>query len=214
MCGVFGFVSTTGGLCVRTIRQLASDNQQRGGDAWGMAWIDSEGELQMYKTTGPVRDMLGVLSLATGAKILIGHTRYATQGDPAVNDNNHPHQASGGFIVHNGMIPEYRQVIREYGLETTTQCDSEVLARLIERFPDEQLVRRCISAARIATDNPLVMLGLWKPGVMVAVRRRNPLWVGTTKRGRYFSSIPNNLPGAVAEFENNKAVTFQAPQTL
>jgi glutamine---fructose-6-phosphate transaminase (isomerizing) len=210
MCGVFGFIAGKTGVCIRTLRKIAFDNQRRGADAWGMAWIDQKGELQMYKETGAISNSLDMLAMAKDATLLIGHTRYATQGTPAINSNNHPHYADGGFIVHNGMIPQYRDIIEEHGLQTTTECDSEVLARLIEQFGSEPVLQRCIQAARIAHTNPLVMLGLWKPGVMVAARRRNPLWIGQSKGGRYLSSIPSSLPGSVKEFQDRKAVTFQA----
>ena len=210
MCGVFGFVSTKSRVCIRTLRRIALANERRGQDAWGIAWIDSRDNLRMYKKTGAIGDSLGMLSIASDAKLLIGHTRFATQGTPAVNDNNHPHIADDGYIVHNGMIPNYRDIISEYGLSTNTQCDSEVLARLIEQFAGKPILRRCIEAATIVRSRPLVMLGLWKPGHLTAIRSGNPLWEGITEGGVYLSSLSNHLPGGVREFMDNKGRLYLA----
>jgi glutamine phosphoribosylpyrophosphate amidotransferase len=143
MCGVFGFVAKDKGpLNLKILQRVATVTQRRGPHAWGMAWINSSGRIFMYKQTGRIRDSLGLLTMARDAVLLIGHTRYATQGDPANNLNNHPHPCDGGWIVHNGMIPNYREIASRYDLHLTTQCDSEVLCRLIERL-DGNLVSRC-----------------------------------------------------------------------
>jgi glucosamine 6-phosphate synthetase-like amidotransferase/phosphosugar isomerase protein len=209
MCGVFGFVARDEGpLNLKILERIAKVTERRGQHAWGMSWINRDGRLCMYKQTGRIRDSLGLLSMATDATVLIGHTRFATEGDPDNNLNNHPHPCDGGWIVHNGMIPDYREIIAEHDLHPVTECDSEVLGLLIEKSTEESMFRRCIAAANIASGPALVMLGLWKPGLLVAMRRGNPLHMGQTSRGFYLASLSEGLPGDVVEMENNKAFEF------
>jgi glucosamine 6-phosphate synthetase-like amidotransferase/phosphosugar isomerase protein len=161
----------------------------------------------MFKQTGRIIDGLGLLAMARDAQVLIGHTRWATQGDPDNNLNNHPHPCDGGWIVHNGMIPHYRELIAEHDLHPVTDCDSEVLALLVEKLRGD-LLTRCVQTANIAGQRKLVMLGLWKPGRLVAVRHGNPLHLGETSRGYYLGSLASGLPGNVSELPDNQAWEF------
>jgi glucosamine 6-phosphate synthetase-like amidotransferase/phosphosugar isomerase protein len=208
MCGVFGFVAKDDGpLNLNILSRVATVTERRGPHAWGMAWINREGRLCMYKQTGRITDNLGLLSMARDATLLIGHTRWATQGDPDNNLNNHPHPSDGGWIVHNGMIPNFRTLISEHDLHPVTDCDSEVLGLLIETLPGK-LLSRCVKTANLASERNLVMLGLWKPGRLIAVRHGNPLHVGETGRGFYLASLKSGLPGDVSEVADNQALEF------
>ena len=208
MCGVFGFVAKDSGpLNLSILKRIARVTERRGPHAWGLAWLTRHGRLCMYKQTGRIRDSLGLLSMAKDATMLIGHVRYATQGDPANNLNNHPHPCDGGWIVHNGVIPNFRQIITEHQLHSVTECDSEILGLLVEKLQGD-LLTRCVDTANIAGERNLVMLGLWKPGRLIAVRRGNPLHVGETGRGYYLASLPDELPGQVHEVTNHQAVEF------
>lgn len=207
MCGVFGWVAKGDSkLNLKTLAKIAEVTEERGRHAWGMAWIDGEGRLRMYKQTGPISESLELLEMAADAKMLIGHTRWATQGSYTNNLNNHPHTADGGWIVHNGTIPSYKAIIAAHGLNPVTDCDSEVLGLLIESMKGS-ILARCVQAATIAAERPLVMLGLWKPGRLIAVRHGNPLCIGETDRGTYLASLPGGVPNAV-EMPNNKGRLF------
>lgn len=214
MCGVFGFVSHTGRETpnIETLKRIAEATEARGRHAWGMAWIDGQGVIKSYKQTGPIGNSLGLLRMAADARVLIGHCRYATQGDYRANANNHPHPADGGWFVHNGMIPNYRQLVREHSLFPSSECDSEVLGLLIERMKGKLTDRVEASVAQVRSDSeanqPLVLLGLWKPGRLIAVRRGNPLSLSETKRGTYLASLPECLPGRAEEFPDNKLIEF------
>lgn len=208
MCGVFGFVAKEDGpLNLNILERVARVTERRGPHAWGMAWITKEGKMKMYKQTGRIKDHLGLLAMAKDATVLIGHTRFATQGDPENNLNNHPHPCDGGWIVHNGMIPAYRHLIDQHDLYPTTDCDSEVLGLLVEKMQGD-LVSRCVEAANLCSERNLVMLGLWKPGRLVAVRSGNPLHLGETGKGYYLASLADGLPGTVTELADNQALEF------
>ena len=209
MCGVFGFVSKGDGeINMKILERVAKETEKRGPHAWGIAWINRDDRLCMFKTEGRISENLGMLAMARDAKMLIGHTRYATQGDPENNLNNHPHAADGGWIVHNGMIPDYRRIISEHELHPVTDCDSEVLGLLIEKNDNPKLLGRCLKAAKIAASRPLVMLGLWKPGYLTAVRFGNPLSCGETPKGLYLASMPTGLPGMAEELPDRQGYLY------
>jgi glucosamine 6-phosphate synthetase-like amidotransferase/phosphosugar isomerase protein len=222
MCGVFGFVSCDGGRPdLGVLARVARVTERRGPHAFGFAWIDGRGRLKCYKQTGRIGDHLGLLAMAADARMLVGHCRFATQGDPADNINNHPHPADGGWIVHNGQLPRYDELLRDFGLYPVSACDSEVLGLLVERARGTVL-ERCRAAVRAACPEgeagslfgrrpPLVLLGLWpRPGRLVAVRRGNPLHCGGTAKGLYLASLADGLPGAVGTMDDETACLFTA----
>lgn len=195
MCGVFGYVANSGQkVDMMRLIELATVTEARGPHAFGLAWITPDGRIHAFKKAGRITDHLGVLTLAADAVAIIGHCRYATAGDPHENINNHPHPSDGGWIVHNGTLEDYEATINKRGLHPSSDCDSELLALLIEESEKETMAARCVDAARAAGSRPLVLLGLWKPGELVAVRRGNPLHLGSDKTGVYLASLPDGLP--------------------
>ena len=223
MCGVFGFVGRDGGkVNLKALARVAEATQRRGPHAFGFAWIDRRGRLKCYKQTGRIGDHLGLLAMAADARMLVGHCRWATQGDPSNNLNNHPHPADGGWIVHNGQVHNYAGLVGAMGLHPVSECDSEVLGLLVERGRGGVL-ERCRRAVRLASDDPapwdggtlfgrpppLVLLGLWpRPDRLVAVRRGNPLHRGAAAEGCYLASLADGLPGAVHALMDHTARLF------
>jgi glucosamine 6-phosphate synthetase-like amidotransferase/phosphosugar isomerase protein len=217
MCSVFGFVGRDGGrLDVERLARLAEVTERRGPHAFGFAWIDRRGRLKCYKQTGRITDHLGLLMMASDARMLIGHCRWATQDDPADNINNHPHPADGGWIVHNGQVRDYRRLVDAFDLYPVSACDSEVLGLLVERAKGS-ILDRCRAAVEAVSScreqgslfdraQPLVLLGLWpRPDRLVAVRRGNPLHYGRTEQGYYLASLADGLPGQVRPLQDGTA---------
>lgn len=215
MCGVFGFVSndTGAGPDLKVLKEIARVTQTRGNHAFGFAWIDSRGRLKSFRARGPISDGLGYLNMAHDARMLIGHCRWATAGDPMDNINNHPHPADGGWLVHNGVIQNYQGLIWEHDLEPSSECDSELLGLLIEKF-DGSLLNRCIKAAKATRSQPLVMLGLWpRPERLIAIRDGNPLYTGKTHGATYLGSLSLGLPGKVSQVNDGEAMEFTIDET-
>ena len=201
MCGVFGFVAKKDNTVdLDILAEVAEVTMTRGPHAWGMSWVTKDGRLRMFKQSGRIVDALPLLAMAKDAVMLIGHCRYATHGDPSNNLNNHPHPCDGGWIVHNGVIRNHEAIASNHGLHAVTECDSEVLAMLVERC-DGRLIDRCGRAVRRCRgDNPIVMLGLWRDSLIAAADNGQPLHVGETGRSYYLGSLPGALPGKVERF--------------
>ena len=192
MCGVFGFIASGKGgrFDVDRMEAIALDTQTRGRHAHGLAWIDSRNRLRAYKSAGAIGDNLGVIDLAGDARMLIGHCRWATNGDPSENINNHPHPCDGGWLVHNGIVFNHEPLRWEWELQPTSQCDSEIIAQLIETL-DGTLLARAVGAVE-QLEGPAVVVGLWaRPARMLVVRRGKPLHVEYDSSGNvYFASLP------------------------
>jgi glucosamine--fructose-6-phosphate aminotransferase (isomerizing) len=209
MCGVFGFVSYDGkGPNIQRLAKIAAVTMRRGPHAFGFAWLDFDGRLRMFKRTGRIVDHLGLLAMAKRARILVGHCRFATHGSPKNNGNNHPHPADGGWLVHNGQVGNHEELAAEYDLWPTSECDSEVLGLMIAGTRGGLQKRVATTAAAVRGD--LAMLGVWKPGRMMAVRRGKPLHVGESRDGRrfYLGSLPQALPGTVEAVPDGSGIEF------
>jgi len=196
MCGVFGFIADGDqGPNMQRLSAMATATERRGQHAFGMAWIDAAGRLRMFKQAGRISDHLGILNMAADARVLVGHCRYSTSGPASRNDNNHPHPADSGWYVHNGVVDNYAELVDEHELHPMTDCDSEALGLMLERSTTASLLDRCaeVSLAVRATAG-LAMVGLWKPGRLVIVKRGKPLSMGTAATGTYFGSTTGGLP--------------------
>ncbi len=207
MCGLFGFVGRAPDM-----RELIAIAEQtaatRGWHAWGMAWIDDRGRLRSYKAPGRLDRC--TLAEAAGARALIGHCRLATHGSAEANANNHPHGCDGGWLVHNGVIWGHQQVARANGLLLQTECDSEVLARLVEASTETD---RCgqlswaIETAMGETESPCAVMGLWHDQLVVG-RAGNPLAYTRRREGTYIASLAKHLPGSPKEFTDWEVDSF------
>lgn len=215
MCGIFGYVTHDGrGPDLGRLMRVAEVTERRGPHAFGFAWLDGRGRLRCYKQTGRISQHLPLLEMAADARLLIGHTRFATQGNPRDNVNNHPHPCDGGWLVHNGMIGDYTAINRLHDLHPTSDCDSETIALLAEAGEGDSttIADRVGAALALIGPHPAAVLGLWRSGTcggrLVAARRGNPLRYGATRRGIYMASLAEQLPeghrslgdGELAEF--------------
>lgn len=196
MCGIFGYISKSGaGPDLAILRRIAVETQSRGRHAFGMAWL-GDGAIETFKRPGAASDDLRDVDLCKGARIVVGHCRYATHGSPADNRNNHPHRAGRGWFVHNGVVHNHQDLAWLNDLVPTTACDSEVLGLLIARFRGPLGLRAARAAE--AADGELAILGIWrKPARLLIVRNGKPLCYGRTADGYYFASLDRELPGRV-----------------
>lgn len=205
MCGLFGFVG--GKLNLDALREIAlATEAARGGDAFGFAWVDSKGRLRSFKMPGALAARPHALDLAWDARMLMGHSRWATNGDARSNINNHPFPCDGGWLAHNGTLPMHRQLASYWGVSPSSFCDSEVLAGLVEVAPDGPLPRRLAWAVSVGRQAmPQAALGLWpRPARLLAAVAGKPLHWTRQAGGTYLSSEGIHLPGRATAFGDNR----------
>ncbi|MDJ0791840.1 MAG: glutamine--fructose-6-phosphate transaminase (isomerizing) [Acidimicrobiia bacterium] len=180
MCGIMGYVGPqeAGPILVDGLKRL----EYRGYDSAGVAVTN--GSINVRKAQGKIanlEDMLEVEPLV--GSIGIGHTRWATHGAPT-DANAHPHtDPSGEFVVvHNGIIENFqslREQLAADGSEFTSETDSEVLAHLVAREYDGDLVEAVRKAVALSDGAyAMVVMSKREPRKIVAVRKISPLVVG------------------------------------
>lgn len=134
MCGIVGYI---GHLDAKEILLKGLEKlEYRGYDSAGIAVANEQG-VHVYKEKGRIADLREVVDQTVESQAGIGHTRWATHGEPSFL-NAHPHQSALGrfTLVHNGVIENYVQLKREYleNVELKSDTDTEVVVQMIEQF--------------------------------------------------------------------------------
>ena len=195
MCGIVGYIGRRDAVPVllEGLRSL----EYRGYDSAGLAVI-YRNKLQVTKTAGRVQDLRDKVSDRTRATIGIGHTRWATHGEP--NDvNAHPHTDTQGRIavVHNGIIEnaeQLRDALTARGVKLVSDTDTEALAHLIAAEIDdaagpaglEDAVRRVLR--RVEGTYGLVVLDVRHPDELVVARNGSPIVLGIGESEMFVAS--------------------------
>lgn len=189
MCGIVGYTGRRQAypILIKGLHRL----EYRGYDSAGVALMDDNGGLNVYKSRGKVEALEHFAgSKETGGTTGIAHTRWATHGEP--NDTNaHPHVSQSGSIaiVHNGTIENYnvlKEALAEHGYTFRSETDTEVLVQLIDYI---RQTNGCtlFEAVREATHQ---IVGAY--AIAVIDRREPGRMKGTLDDGR-FSQIARQL---------------------
>lgn len=134
MCGIVGYIGQLDAkeILLKGLEKL----EYRGYDSAGIAVANEQG-VHVYKEKGRIADLREVVDHTVESQAGIGHTRWATHGEPSFL-NAHPHQSTLGrfTLVHNGVIENYVQLKREYleNVELKSDTDTEVVVQMIEQF--------------------------------------------------------------------------------
>lgn len=195
MCGIIGYAGKI--EAVPVLLDGLERLEYRGYDSAGVAVVSSDGKLQVRKSRGRLAVLRSLLSgeKPLSGEIGIGHTRWATHGEP--NDvNAHPHvgQENKIAVVHNGIIENYLEIknsLMRKGISFSSDTDTEVIVQLLEYYykKDSNLmdaVYRVLS--RIKGAYAMGILCSDYPGQMVAVRKDAPLLIGFGDDGNYIAS--------------------------
>ena len=188
MCGIVGYVGQNDAypVLIEGLKKL----EYRGYDSAGVALINSQNQLNIYKTKGKVSNLEAMAAdKDCSGCIGIAHTRWATHGEPSAT-NAHPHVSMSGdlALVHNGIIENY-QVLKEQliekGYEFKSTTDTEVLVQLID-FYYQQNGKDLVSAVCQALNDAIGAYAIAvveknNPSHLVAARQSSPLVVGVGK---------------------------------
>lgn len=192
MCGIIGYVGNKKAAPV--LLDGLSKLEYRGYDSAGIA-VFSEGRIDVKKSRG----RLAVLSeLTNGGESVegtvgIGHTRWATHGEPS-DVNSHPHLSSSGrfAVVHNGIIENYiplKNKLMSKGVKFLSETDTEVVAHLFEYYYNGDAVETLIKVIeRVEGSYALGILSLDRPDEFIAVRKASPMIVGLGEGENFIAS--------------------------
>ena len=190
MCGIVGYVGSKD--CSEVLVSALTKLEYRGYDSAGIAVFTEEG-IRTVKTQGKLKnleDKLVEVGKPEG-HIGIGHTRWATHGEPS-DVNSHPHSGARVTIVHNGIIENYlelKEFLISKGREFLSETDTEVVAQLLDYKYDGDPIK--------TIDNVMSELkGSFALGIMFqdfpdrvfAVRRESPLIVGVAEGECFIAS--------------------------
>ncbi len=198
MCGIIGFTGQTEAapILLEGLRRL----EYRGYDSSGVV-IGSGTKLTMRKKAGRIAELTKHLAASPAPGTCgISHTRWATHG-PATDANAHPHFDADGTVavVHNGVIENYmalKHTLQEAGTEFRSDTDTEVLAHLIGRYYQDDLLSAVKAAlAHVKGTYGIAVVCRREPGVIVGARLGSPLVIGIGPDGHYLASDANALAG-------------------
>jgi len=174
-------------------------SEHRGPHASGAAWLDASGAHRLHKAPRSASRFVSgqdygewMASIPATATLLMGHTRWPTQGSHLDNRNNHPLVDGGGedaiLLTHNGNIPQVERCFRHFGLVRRWGVDSEILLRLARRHarPDEGLDVAALlgDMGRCPGDIAAVVAWTACPETLLLIRRERPLFLAWNARRR------------------------------
>ena len=193
MCGIIGYIGRDDakGILLNGLDKL----EYRGYDSAGIAIINSEG-IHIFKDKGRIAHLRTIVEDSVSATVGIGHTRWATHGEPN-KYNSHPHQSSSGrfTIVHNGIIENELELRNRYLADYNfiSDTDTEVVVALIEYFFGiendlENAIFKVISLLK--GSYALGIIDSQNPDVLYAVKNKSPMLIGV---GQDFNMIGSDV---------------------
>lgn len=199
MCGIVGYVGRQ--QAVPVLLQGLYKLEYRGYDSAGVALLE-QGQLKVIKARGRIQNLeellqqQGPFTVGCG----IGHTRWATHGEPS-DINAHPHVSENGRIalVHNGIIENYmelREMLRQAGFTIRTETDSEVVAHLFQlHYHGDAIAALRETTRQLRGSYALGVVNMDTPGELICTRRDNPLIIGV---GQGENMIASDIPAILA----------------
>ncbi len=193
MCGIVGYIGSREAYPI--IITGLKRQEYRGYDSTGVALINHG--LKVFKKKGKVAELEeSLLGKNLSASIGIGHTRWATHGEPS-DRNAHPHQSASGKLamIHNGIIENYNQLKQELlnkGYKFNSDTDTEVLLNFIEEIQKnnqcglEEALR--IALKRVTGAYVILLLDEDNPDTIIAARKGSPLVIGIGKDEHFLGS--------------------------
>lgn len=181
MCGIVGYIGAndTKEILLNGLEKL----EYRGYDSAGIATLNEDG-LRLFKVKGRIAALRDKVDHSVQSTMGIGHTRWATHGEPS-EDNAHPHQsASSQFtIVHNGVIENYYEVREKYlkHVELKSETDTEIVVQLIEvLYQETQDVLKAFRDAMslLKGSYAIALIDANNSDVIYVAKNKSPLLVG------------------------------------
>lgn len=191
MCGIVGYAGKTN--VIKNIMTGLKSLEYRGYDSSGIAYLDKNNNIKIYKKLGQIKNLDQILNYEDEASLGISHTRWATHG--GVTDTNaHPHNQGKITLVHNGIIENYEELKKELekeGYNFKSSTDSEVAAALIDKLYKENkdmLKTLVILKDKLKGSYAFNIINSDIPNKIYGIRKDVPLIVGVSDHGNMFAS--------------------------
>ncbi len=194
MCGIIGYAGQLDapGVIINGLKKL----EYRGYDSAGISVFNND-EIKTIKTVGRIRNLEALVNENKEdlvGHVGIGHTRWATHGKPS-ESNAHPHFTAKVSIVHNGIIENYlslREYLQNKGYVFTTETDSEVVAKLLDYYYDNDPVEAISKTInRLEGAYALAIMFKGEPDSIYGVRKECPLIVALGNKENFLASDMN-----------------------
>jgi glutamine---fructose-6-phosphate transaminase (isomerizing) len=191
MCGIIGYVGKEDAvpIIVEGLKKL----EYRGYDSAGIAIYGKNG-FEVVKQKGRLAALEErLLGQSISGRMGIGHTRWATHGEPS-DINSHPHVGSKNKIavVHNGIIENYKHIkerLEHHGIKFNSQTDSEVIAQLAEYYYNGDLLDTVVHVSNALEGSyALGIMCVDDPDFIIATKKDNPLIIGVAAHGNFIAS--------------------------
>ena len=185
MCGIVGYIGHKDAfpILIKGLRRL----EYRGYDSAGVALINDDNSLNVYKTKGKVDNLVEYCNdKDISGTVGIAHTRWATHGEPS-SRNAHPHysESKNLAIIHNGIIENYadlKEKLMAKGVKFVSDTDTEVLVQLIEYIKEHKqldlLTAVQVALYQVIGAYAIAVLDKRDPDQIIAARKQSPLVVG------------------------------------
>ena len=195
MCGIVGYIGKRKAypILIKGLHRL----EYRGYDSAGVALINEQGQLNIYKAKGKVSELEAYAAdKDTGGTIGIAHTRWATHGEPnTVNAHPHYSESERLAIIHNGIIENYAVLkagLMEQGYTFRSETDTEVLVQLIEytQINEHVDLKTAVQLAlqQVIGAYAIAVLDKDHPDTLIAARKGSPLVVGVGQEEYFLAS--------------------------
>ena len=200
LCGIVGYIGyeQASPHLLRGLEKL----EYRGYDSAGICVYDGK-ILDVFKSKGKLKILSEMIHGGADVKgtVGIGHTRWATHGEPS-DINSHPHlSGSGKFaVVHNGIIENYiklKEHLMRRGVKFFSETDTEVVAQLLEYYYNGNIIDTVIKVmSKVHGSYALGIICIDNPDQIIAVRKESPLIIGLGKNENYIAS---DIPAILAK---------------
>jgi len=204
MCGIFSIYSKKDIKTNSFIRSL-KELEYRGYDSAGVAFFEKD-KIKTIKTTLKIKDLESKLQDDIKTSLIVGHTRWATHGNPSIK-NCHPHHCKNVVVVHNGIMENYDELKKSNFIKKNkikSDTDTEILAHLISYFLTKtgSLAKSVAKVGKIIKgSNAFLCLDKKDPKLIVAYKNKTPLYFGIKRNGEFlFSSDLNAMKSGLDRY--------------
>jgi len=182
MCGIVGYISENfkEDRLIKLLKML----EYRGYDSAGIGTVEND-KIKLKKVSGNIGKLENLINDSSKSKIGIAHTRWATHGNPTI-ENSHPHISNNNewAVVHNGIIENFGEIkkdLMKLGYKFISNTDTEVIPNLLERYDSEDKIQTIINVCeKLIGSFGLAIINKDSPDKLFLAKRKSPLYISVS----------------------------------